>query len=97
MPDYSLILRKPYPVKIRCLRISKGVTDVEREVRIDWEGRNIGVFAPIDAIDFEQQSLEVLVFDDGGEKIIFRMPGEALNTGEQLWASREWLERSKVE
>ena len=97
MKDYSLILREPYKVKIRCLRISRGVTPVEREVRIDWEGRNIGVFAPIRAIDFERQALEVLVYDDGGEKIIFGMPGEALNTTEQLWASREWLERSRVE
>ena len=58
-------------VAIRYLEVNPGVTDVEREVRRDWEGRNIGTFAPISVIDIERGTMRVWVWDIGREAILF--------------------------
>lgn len=44
-------------VNIRYLRANRGLWPEEREVRIDWEGRDIGVFAHIRDIDLEKGTL----------------------------------------
>ena len=70
---------------------------LKREVRIDWEGRNIGVFANVSDVNTEKGTIRVWVWDIGREAILFELPGEDVNlTGRRLWASREWLDRSRV-
>lgn len=70
----------------------------EYEIRIDWEGRNIGCLVADHVIDTERKVVPVWVWDSGGEKILFELPGEDVNaTGRRLWASREWLERVRAE
>lgn len=70
----------------------------EYEIRIDWEGRNIGCLVPDHAIDTERKTVPVWVWDNGGEQILFELPGEDVNaTGQRLWASREWLEKMRAQ
>ena len=70
----------------------------EYEIRIDWEGRNIGCLVADHVIDTERKVVPVWVWDSGGEQILFELPGEDVNaTGRRLWASREWLERVRTE
>lgn len=70
----------------------------EYEIRIDWEGRNIGCLVADHVIDTERKIVPVWVWDSGGEQILFELPGEDVNaTGRRLWASREWLERVRAE
>ena len=85
-------------VDIRCESINYIFHDAEREVRIDWEGHNIGTFAPIGVIDEARGTMRVWVWDIGREHILFELPGEDMNaTGKRLWATREWLERMQVD
>ena len=82
---------------IRYLRANPGLWPEEREVRIDWEGRDIGVFAHIRDIDLEKETLSVWVWDIGRAAILFELPGDDVNaTGRRLWASRKWLDDVKV-
>ena len=84
-------------VDIRYIEALKGLWPEEREVRLNWEGRNIGVFANISDIDTEKGTIKMWVWDIGREAILFELPGEDVNlTGRRLWASRDWLERSRV-
>lgn len=84
-------------VNIRYLSAAS-VVPWEYEIRIDWEGRNIGCWVADSVIDIEQGVVPVWVWDSGGEKILFELPGEDVNaTGRRLWASREWLERVRAE
>lgn len=85
-------------VDIRCLEIHPGLTRVEKEVRIDWEGHNIGAWVNQDELDLERKTMRVWVWDIGREHILFELPGEEMNaTGKRLWATREWLERMRVD
>ena len=70
----------------------------EYEIRIDWEGRNIGCLVADHVIDTERKVVPVWVWDSGVEQILFELPGEDVNaTGRRLWASREWLERVRAQ
>lgn len=85
-------------VDIRYLEEDIGATDCERSVRIDWEGNDIGMFAPLDAVDSAKGTVRVWVWDIGLDYILFELPGEEMNaTGKRLWATREWLERMRVD
>ena len=90
--------RPAQQVDIRCESINYISHDAEREVRIDWEGHNIGTFAPIGVIDEMRGTMRVWVWDIGQEHILFELPGEEMNaTGKRLWATREWLARMRVD
>jgi hypothetical protein len=58
-PEFgSRIYDKPATkANIRYLRANQGLWPEEKEVRIDWEGRDIGVFAHIRDIDLEKGTL----------------------------------------
>jgi len=84
-------------VNIRYLRENPGFWPEEREVRMDWEWRHIGVFAHIRDVDVDKESLSVWVWDIGREAVMFELPGDDVNaTGQRLWASREWLDEMRV-
>ena len=98
MQDYRTgIYKKPATqVNIRYLSAFR-IVPWEYEIRIDWEGRNIGVLVQDHAIDTERGVVPVWVWDSGGEQILFELPGEDVNaTGQRLWASREWLEQVRA-
>ena len=85
-------------VDIRYLSAGRGLTPSERDVRIDWEGRDIGFFSPKESIDTVREIVRVWVWDAGWDEILLEVPGEDYNaTGTRIWASREWLERMQVD
>ena len=93
----SIYAKPATQVNIRYLS-ADSVVPWEYEIRIDWEGRNIGCLVADSVVDTEEGVVPVWVWDSGGEKILFELPGEDVNaTGRRLWASREWLERVRAE
>ncbi len=83
-------------VNIRYLKANP-IVPWESEFRIDWEGRDIGFFTPASIVNAEMGIVPVWVWDSGGERILFEMPGDDVNaTGRRLWASREWLDKMRV-
>ena len=77
---------------------NKAFLPEEVEVRLDWEGRNVGFLANASEINTQKGTIQVWVWDIGREAILFAVPGEDINaTGTRMWASREWLERMRVD
>ena len=85
-------------VGIRYIEANKAFLPEEVEVRLDWEGRNVGFLANASEINTQKGTIQVWVWDIGREAILFAVPGEDINaTGTRMWASREWLERMRVD
>ncbi len=85
-------------VDIRYIEANKAFLPEEVEVRLDWEGRNVGFLANTSEINTQKGTIQVWVWDIGREVILFAVPGEDINaTGTRMWASREWLERMRVD
>ncbi len=88
--DFNIYEKPATQVDIRYQEVGAGMTPSERSVRIDWEGRSIGVFAPVSTIDARKETIRVRVWDVGRKEILFELPGDDMNaTGRRLWASRE--------
>ena len=85
-------------VDIRYIEANKAFLPEEVEVRLDWEGRNVGFLANASEINTQKGTIQVWVWDIGREAILFAVPGEDINaTGTRMWASREWLERMRLD
>jgi hypothetical protein len=87
---------EPKTVKLRYAEIGDGLTDSEKEVVFEIEGRTISLFAPLNSIDSKNDIVVVLEVGGNGEYVVIELPGEPLNTPRRLEVTRRWLEGAAV-